>query len=178
MRLDQLEDLLQAGLRLKGVKRTGWMEAGLPDPESVADHSYGVSLTTMVLSDTLGLDTLRALRMALLHDLAESLTGDIPRPAKGAGDEAREDEAMAELLGRLPETLRGLYQESWEEYRSQTTWEARLVEAADKLELAIQAEIYAGRHPGAPLESFRRERREAEQTLEELGRLKKATPRG
>jgi putative hydrolases of HD superfamily len=63
--------MLNAG-KLKELKRTGWVESEVSDPESVADHSYRVALLTMVLSDKEGLDTLKAVRISLLHDLVVS----------------------------------------------------------------------------------------------------------
>ena len=63
--------------RLKRLPRTGWVESGVPDPESVADHSFRVALLTLVLADLKGLDALKAVRMALIHDLGEAETGDL-----------------------------------------------------------------------------------------------------
>ncbi len=56
--------------RLKSEKRRGWlMKLGLAHPESVADHTYRTALMALVLSDSRGLDTANAVRLALLHDL-------------------------------------------------------------------------------------------------------------
>ena len=71
--------------RLKRLDRTGWVLRGLPPgAESVAAHSYGVALTAMLLADECaargaGVDAERVLRLALLHDLQETRTGDMPR---------------------------------------------------------------------------------------------------
>jgi len=73
--------------RLKRLERTGWTLRGLPNgTESVASHSFGVCVTAMLLADdirTRGLevDCERVLRMALLHDWAETRVGDMPRTA-------------------------------------------------------------------------------------------------
>jgi len=73
--------------RLKRLERTGWQLRGLPDgTESVAAHSFGVSITAMFLADEMvargmQLDVERMLRMALLHDSAETRMGDLPRTA-------------------------------------------------------------------------------------------------
>src|SRR2546428_12337786 len=73
--------------RLKNLGRTGWMLRGLPaGTESVAAHSFGVSVTAMMLCDELAargtvVDMERLLRMALLHDWSEARMGDLPKTA-------------------------------------------------------------------------------------------------
>jgi putative hydrolase of HD superfamily len=130
--------------RLKGIRRTGWVESGVGDPESVADHSYRTALLAMVLADAEGADTLAAVRMALLHDLAEAECGDMTPRMKEAdpGWMLREEEAAAKILGLLPEPLRERYLDSWREYTRGESREARLVHAADKLEMLLQAREY------------------------------------
>src|SRR5918911_1250784 len=82
--------------RLKRLDRTGWVLRGLPPgAESVAAHSYGVALAAMLLADECAargveVDVERVLRLALLHDLQEARTGDLPRTvADYYGREAR-----------------------------------------------------------------------------------------
>jgi len=71
-------ELIKASEQLKTVPRVGWLvRAKVKNPESVAEHSYAVALISMLAGDMLGLDTLLMLRMAILHDISESLTGDI-----------------------------------------------------------------------------------------------------
>src|ERR671927_1935915 len=82
--------------RLQRLDRTGWVLRGLPPgAESVAAPSYGVAVTAMLLADEcaargVGVDVGRVVRIALLHDLQETRTGDMPRPvADYYGREAR-----------------------------------------------------------------------------------------
>src|ERR671917_726404 len=105
--------------RLKRLDRTGWVLRGLaPGAESVAAHSYGVAFAAMLLADEVrargvGLDVERVLRLALLHDLAEARTGDMPRTmAAYYGAEARrraEGLAFADAVRGLGEPLKGEY---------------------------------------------------------------------
>jgi len=142
---DGLIDFIAEAGRLKRLPRTGWVESGVPDPESVADHSFRVALIALVLADAKGLDSLKAVRMALLHDLAEAETGDLTPVQKEADPEASkrvEDEAMRRLLDKLPEAIRGAYRDAWREFSEASTEEARLVRDADKLEMVIQASEY------------------------------------
>ncbi|MGE4650712.1 MAG: HD domain-containing protein, partial [Myxococcota bacterium] len=68
----------QKVLELKNVPRQGWKEKlEIINPESVAEHSYSTATISMVLSDLKGLNTEKIIKMALLHDLAESIIGDI-----------------------------------------------------------------------------------------------------
>ena len=131
--------------RLKSEMRRGWVKKlGMARPESVADHSYRTALITLIFSDSLGLDTAKALRLALLHDLPEAVVGDaMPEERSGKRKLEMETKAMEEILSELPQEQRALYLEAWEEFIDGKTPEARLVRQADKLEMAIQAWEYA-----------------------------------
>jgi len=73
-----IEGFFQKVLELKNVPRQGWKEKlGIINPESVAEHSYSTAVISMILSDLEGLNTEKIIKMSLLHDLAESIIGDI-----------------------------------------------------------------------------------------------------
>jgi len=131
--------------RLKAERRRGWVKKlGLNEPESVADHSYRTALMTMVISDARGLDTGRALRLALLHDLPEAVVGDaMPEERSGPKKTALETKAMDEILSELPKELSAIYRATWKDYAEGRSEEARLVKQIDKVEMAIQAWEYA-----------------------------------
>ena len=142
--------------RLKRLERTGWTLRGLPNgTESVAAHSFGVGVTAMMLADEikirgLELDVERVLRMALLHDWAEVRVGDMPRTATNYfGAEARkqaETAAFADVVGELTGP-QAEYKGLFEDYERRESIEARLVKAADVIDLLVQA--YALEHAGA-----------------------------
>ncbi len=130
---------------LKGLPRTGWVEAGIGEPESVADHCFRTSIIAMVLSDLQGHDTVKAVRMALLHDLAEIETGDLTpgqKRERGPSLVIEEEGAVARLLSGLPGDLAERYMEFWEELREGASPEAEVVAHADKLEMVLQAMEY------------------------------------
>ncbi|MEP6741795.1 MAG: HD family hydrolase [bacterium] len=142
--------------RLKRLDRTGWTLRGLPNgTESVASHSFGVSVTAMMLADEISsrgvqLNTERVLRMALLHDWAETRVGDMPRTATAYfGSNARkhaEGRAFADVIaGTGPAELE--YQKLYDDYEQRQSAEARLVKAADVIDLLIEA--YALERAGA-----------------------------
>lgn len=131
--------------RLKAELRRGWVQKlGMQHPESVADHSFRTALLAMVISDLRGLDTGKAMRLALLHDLPEAIVGDsTPEESSGARKTASETKAMEEMLSELPKEIRTVYSSAWREYLEGKSEESRLVRQLDKIEMAIQAWEYA-----------------------------------
>lgn len=137
-------------MRLKTVPRLGWLLRGIRDVESVADHSFGVALIAMLLSDhcrakSLEVNVERVLRMALLHDFVEVRTGDLPSNIKRYFDprelHAANSQAASEILSQAG--LEGQeYLALWHEYEARTSLEAQIVKAADKLDLLFQALEY------------------------------------
>lgn len=152
-------DLLQHGNQLKRTVRTGWAQRGVPNPESVAAHSYGVAYLSLVLAQQLDehVDLGRLLAMALLHDLPEGITSDIPGPAwrflpEGSKAEA-ERQALQHILGQtspFPDSWLTL----WEELSAEISAEARLVHDADRLELYLQAANYEEQTGNRKLSEF------------------------
>lgn len=92
--------------------------------------------------------------MALLHDLAEAETGDITPRHKQGNHMDLEDNAMKQVLSRLPDSIRSLYWETWLEYQGNKTPEAVLVRDADKIEMVLQASEYQKAYPETDLHRF------------------------
>ena len=178
--------LVEAIGRLKEVPRTGWLDRGIPreETESVADHSFGVALLAWLLAPE-ELDRLRVVELALIHDLAESIVGDVTpydretlqhldpdtrrnwlnqrhvrSEERSAEKHAAEDGAIeslaAEIGGECAERLRL----RWSELRERQTQEARFVKEMDVLETWLQSRRYLERYSDAPMESFELEVRE------------------
>lgn len=129
---------------LKKIKRKGWIDKlNLNTPESVADHTFCMAMIGMVLSDSKNYDTEKILKMILLHDLAESITGDYT-PEEKPQNEKRilENNAMQKILNELPLEQKENYNLLWNEYGENQTREANFVHQIDKLEMALQARIY------------------------------------
>lgn len=143
--LDHLIKTIEEAGRLKSLKRAGWVRVGLPEVESVADHSYRVALLALLLGPRLGLDPGQMMRIALIHDLGEARLGDItPADQIPVGEKhAREAVAFGEVVGNLPEAS-ALF-DLWREYAQSSSPEARAVRQLDKLELAFQALEYERR---------------------------------
>jgi len=133
--------------RLKTLDRTGWTLRGqAPGAESVAAHSYGVAVAAMMLADEVrsrgvAVDMERVLRVALMHDWAEARLGDMPRTAvEYFGAETRRKAERAAFDDIVREAAGGLsYSELHEDYEQRESLEARLVKAADIIDLLVQA---------------------------------------
>jgi len=139
-----LESFFQKVLELKNIPRQGWKnKLDVDDVESVADHSYSTAMMSMVLSDLSGLDTEKIIKMALLHDLAESVIGDItPDKIKGERKINIENKAMIQILENLPSNVSQQYIVLWNDFQKNSSKEANLLHEIDKLEMAFQAKFY------------------------------------
>ncbi len=139
--------------RLKDTPRSGWLRRNLAPVESVADHSYAVALLAFVLADELDADRTRLVELALLHDLPESIVGDItPLDSVSRKTKARLEHNAARTLAQKlhrPEILR----DAFAELEASKTRESKLVHELDKLDLAIQAKRYE-RKTGLDLAEF------------------------
>ena len=122
--------------------------------ENVAAHSWRTAVMAYLMKDELeDIDTDKVIRMCLLHDIGEAVTGDIPTFEKTEEHEEVEKQAVDELLKSLPGPL---YQEItalFEEMDAQETKEARVYKALDKLEEEVRelrAALEAGQAADAP----------------------------
>ena len=164
-RTDDLLRFFHLAGRLKETARAGWRLRGIAEPESVADHSFRLALLALVLAPKSDppLDVSRCVAMALVHDLAESLVGDItPYDGVSADEKRRREEEAMRRLGALAGDAALV--ELWAEYDAAATPEARFVKELDKLETALQAAEYA-RAGAAPADDLREFRDSAERRL-------------
>jgi putative hydrolase of HD superfamily len=172
--------LRQVG-KLKSAKRTGWLDRGVPndETESVADHIFRTAiLAWLAAGEDLNRD--KVLKLALVHDLAEAITGDIPpydaelippetdtaarreflerrhiRPAaRTEAKRAAEAVAIAGLTADLPPALANELAALTTELAEATSAEARFVKQADKIETYLQSREYLQADPTRPMSSF------------------------
>lgn len=176
-----LTSLLRHLLKLKSIPRTGWLDRGVPpaETESVADHVLVTALIGWITADD-ALDRDRVLKLTLIHDLAEAITGDPPpydrgdvpnaanpyavreffsrRHVRSAEDKASksvaESAAVQELRSLMPDAIANEVGALWAEYDAQKTPEARFAKDQDRFEAFLQARDYAHRHPDLPLGGF------------------------
>lgn len=159
---------------MKAIPRSGWLshDISLQDVESVADHTFSTCALSMLLADLeakrgVKVNMEKVLRMAILHDLAESLTFDISR-------------AYLEYMGKRGEAMkREVERTAWEhvakgiedpdlarkytsiqnQYVAGRTKEALIVHAADSIDILLQVMSYEQRgYPRVLLSGFWNER--------------------
>ena len=129
--------------RLKRIKRTGWVVRGIPEPESIAEHSYRAALLGYFLAMERGLDAGKVAGMLLIHDLAESLIGDITPEGEMFMDK---DEVERKAIEFLADNLKSkAIEELWKEFNYGDSPEAKLAREVDKAEMAFQAREYSDR---------------------------------
>jgi putative hydrolase of HD superfamily len=147
---DGLVRFLAIASKLKILRRAGWVRCGVEPCESVAEHTFGVALLALIVPEDVNTDRKRCIAMALVHDLAEAIVGDLT-PHDGVPAEekrVRERAAILEMAAELgpASELAGLgggaLVELWEEFEAGASEEARLVRDLDVIEMALQARTY------------------------------------
>jgi len=140
-------DFLLKALELKDENRTGWELRNIEDPESVADHAWSAAFLTLVYGiKEENIDADHAVKIALVHDLAEAETGDIATRAQDA-DQGTSEEEKNKLEHHFFENLEETLEDDniralWKDYEQKETDEARFVKDMDKIELCLQALKY------------------------------------
>lgn len=133
--------LYEIGL-LKRYKRTGWLVAGVKDPESIADHSLRTAIIASVLAAMEGANPERAALLSLFHDSQETRLTDIPYVAKPYVKKAPNEQVTEHQTRGLPEVVTALITGVVAEYEGKVSAEAMCARDADKLECLIQAIEY------------------------------------
>lgn len=164
-------EFLRSAGRLKKVKRAGWVRRDVPEVESVADHTFRVALAAMAAGSVVRsnasaddgaapFDVARAVGIAVVHDLAEAVVGDIT-PHDGVSKEEKrrlESGAIEGMRHKLDAGQCGTAGDEvaklWLEYEEGSTPEARLVKDLDKVEMAIQALEYQNENRDIDLANF------------------------
>ncbi|KAK4188292.1 HD domain-containing protein 2 [Podospora australis] len=139
------------------MKREGWKRFGINRGESISDHMYRMSMMSMLAPPALAaeLDMAKCMKMCLIHDMAESIVGDITpvdgvsKPEKSRREASTMDYITQGLLGnvdggRVGSDIRAI----WQEYEDSQTLESHYVHDIDKMELLLQMMEYEKRGKG------------------------------
>lgn len=155
-----LLDFFETIGKLKTTKRTGWVLAKIKNPESVAEHSFRMTIMAMFLAKKLKCSQNKLIKLCLLHDVAEAICGDLVldyseyfqeqkkrRIYKKIGITKKEKERMEKKsikkLCKMPGQREGKELEGiWKEFAEGKTREARMARQLDKLEMLLQATEY------------------------------------
>ncbi|MEM4367056.1 MAG: HD domain-containing protein [Candidatus Anstonellales archaeon] len=126
-------------LALKKTERRGWTRHIKAEVESIADHSFSTAVLCYAFAKEFKANREKAVEMALLHDLAEAITGDItPFDAKSKEKDSLERKAEKEiepLIGKDGVKL-------MKEYREGKTKLAKFVRDMNLLDMVLQAHEY------------------------------------
>jgi putative hydrolases of HD superfamily len=140
--LEQILDFFHETRKLKEIRRYGKHKSKNLKCDSSADHSWRVAVMAFVLADGLNinLDKVKAIKLALIHDLPEAECGDVDIIDVVNGTITKEEKnkneslAIEKICGTLPKKLKEEIIGLWEEYESRLSQEAKFVRAVDKLE--------------------------------------------
>ena len=132
-------EFLRSAERLKDTIRSAHTSEGRV--ESVAEHTWRLCLMAMLLADSYPeLDMLKLLKLCIIHDLGEAVSGDIPaiHQVPGVDKSIEERQDFLSLVAPLPEKQKLELIGLWDEYDQAQTAEAKLAKALDKLETVLQ----------------------------------------
>jgi putative hydrolase of HD superfamily len=127
---------------LKNLSRAGWLLLGIPQPESVAEHSFRVAVTGITLAAMEGADVGRTAALCLLHDAHETRIGDVPSVGRAYVTTAEPEAITAHQTAAMPDEVAKIFQSLTAEYEADNTPEARVAHDADKIETLLQAIEY------------------------------------
>jgi putative hydrolases of HD superfamily len=141
--LRQVLEVLNLAEKLKYELRHSWLSNGRQ--ESVAEHTWRMSLMVVLLEPYLDheIEVARTLKMVIIHDLVEAEAGDVPAfevntPVLKEQKRQRELQAIENLRHTLGNGLGQHVYELWHEFEDKLTYEARVANALDKLEVRLQ----------------------------------------
>ncbi len=167
--------------KLKSLKRTGWILRRVKKPESVAQHTFQMTIMSWLLGQVKGLDTDRIVKIALVHDLCEVYAGDqtpydpilvadkevvrkllekAPRVPRAQRMEwlfkkrEKEWKAIVEITSNLPKILQKEIISLWLDCEEGLTKEGRFVSQVDKLVNLFQAIEYWKKDNKFPIEGW------------------------
>ncbi|WP_454623123.1 HD domain-containing protein [Brucella anthropi] len=141
-RLSGIIQFIQNAERLKSTLRSGHTSQGRP--ESTAEHSWRLCFLVTLFDRELGdCDRLKLIKMCIVHDLGEAISGDVPAIQQSADDgrAEREKTDLMTLCAPLPEDLRAEIMELWADYSEGKSTEAIFAKGFDKLETMMQHNI-------------------------------------
>jgi 5'-deoxynucleotidase YfbR-like HD superfamily hydrolase len=118
--------------------------------QSVAEHLFHTSLYAMIMADLekqIGneVNVEKLLRATLIHDLEESLTGDIIFDFKHSDEKVAHEiknlgkKFFEDMVGHLPKNISEKYTDIWFNAKNENTMEGKIMHAADRFEALAYA---------------------------------------
>ena len=163
-----LDFLIKVG-ELKRIKRRGWVLRGIKDPETIAAHTFRMTIMSWILCCKKKLNLNKVLKMSLIHDLCEVCAGDTtpydtilpkdkkqwkqilnkwPRLQKRQKEKfflnkyKKEQAGLKKLIVSLPLNIKKEIHNLWDDYEKGLTAEGKFVRQLDRVENLLQALEY------------------------------------
>lgn len=125
-----------------------WQRFHLPNVQNLAEHHFRVIwLALMIAAHEKQGNTEKIMKMALVHDIAESRTGDVDYMARQYVDR-HEDKAIEDMLKGT--RLKKEFIDLFHEYEKRECIEAKIVKDADNLDvdMDLREQAHAGHSLG------------------------------
>lgn len=143
----KMVDFMATVGKSKRLLRSGWVREKVKDPESVAEHSFRITVLAIVLADQLGVDKEKLIKMTFVMNLGEITTGDLVFERgelidikKKGEKESKEKEGVKNILRDIGADKE--YINIFDEMIKRKSPEAKIFWQIDKLEMAMQALEY------------------------------------
>ncbi|PYE35130.1 putative hydrolase of HD superfamily [Idiomarina fontislapidosi] len=137
--LEGILNFLRAAEDLKNTLRSSRTSNGRQ--ESTAEHTWRLCLMVLLFEKQYPeLDILKLIKICIIHDLGEAISGDIAAvdQVEGMDKGAQERSDLQKLIQPLPEDLRSEILALWDDYENASSEEAKLAKAFDKIETMLQ----------------------------------------
>lgn len=136
MKQREFIDFMNVIEKLKCNTRHSYTSSGRK--ESVAEHSWRLAVMAMLCADEYSnVDINKVIKMCLIHDLGEAITGDIPAFDKTNAHEETEEKAILKLINLLPDGYKQEFTALFDEMEQLNTDEAKLFKSLDNMEALI-----------------------------------------
>lgn len=147
-------DLFRKAGVLKNTVREGWKRAGIDEPESVADHSFRAAFIALILGEEWDLDGFKLVKLLLVHDIAESVIGDLT-PEDNISEPEKFDKEEKAIRG-ISKSFEGGFDllALWKEFERGECREAMVARDIDRTEMILQALEYEEKYPEKDLSEF------------------------
>lgn len=132
--MESLHNFLVELDKLKLVQRRSFV-SDRSRYENSAEHSWHLAMAILTLQEKfdLEIDTFRAVKMALVHDVCEIDAGDISIFDTNRDKVAAAEALCIERIANFPEKFAAQISELWYEYEAQQTQESCWVRVADRM---------------------------------------------
>jgi putative hydrolase of HD superfamily len=131
--------------KLKHTERQGWKDIGVEGTrDTIASHSFGAAMLGWSLAEEEDIDSGKAMKMLLMHDMIMSYVEDYtPEDEEFDSKREKEAEAAEDLMQDVPRNIRDEFRELFQEFQAGETEAASFARECDKLDTLFQALIYS-----------------------------------